>query len=138
MNRSNEIWQANRESGYIYMIKPHAFYKNGVKRIPFKIGYSWYSDVTSRLKSIQAGNFMPLEIYATYGRMVDVRFHERNLHNFILSKFPDAETHRSAGKEWFWLSKKELKIVEDLMLDVSSFWALGTSEADEIGRRPKK
>ena len=111
-------------AGYIYMIKPYTYYKDGVERIPFKIGYSRHEDVTPRLKSIQMGNFMSLHIHDTYGRMIDIKSHERTIHNYILNKFSKAKPHDSAGKEWFWLSRKELKEVEKLTLNIANYYCV--------------
>lgn len=123
MNNEDYEDYMNKGTGYIYMIKPYAYYKNGVKRLPFKIGYSRHEDVTPRLKSIQAGNFIPLHVHATYGRMVDIRSRERTIHNYILRNFSKARTDDSVGKEWFWLSLKELKETEKLILDIADFYA---------------
>jgi hypothetical protein len=117
--------EIEKACGYIYLIKPLAYYKNGVKRIPFKIGYTRHADVQDRLKQLQAGNFIPLHLYKVFGKLLDVRNHERTVHNYILEHFPDAQGYEDAGSEWFWLSRKQLKKVEKLLSDITDCWATG-------------
>lgn len=76
--------------------------------------------------NLQTSNFLRLVIDSQYGIMIDVRFNERTVLNFI--KY-EIKAERCAGKEWFLLTKPQYIKVKKLMSNIQENYNLGSGNS---------
>jgi hypothetical protein len=122
MRRKDYMFESDRNSGWLYLIRPLGFYFTKTnKRIPFKVGFTFHSP-EDRLRSLQSSNFLPLQIDSRYGVLVEVRDRERTVLNFIKH---NTKAEQCAGKEWFWMTKSQYSRVAKLMRNIEETWCVG-------------
>jgi hypothetical protein len=122
IRKKDIIHETDRDTGFLYIIRPKKVSFIKTKRIPFKIGHTWHIP-EKRLASIQSNHWTELVLDCSFGRMLSSRFHERTVLHHIRHKLNVKET---ASKEWFLLDVKEYQSVRKLMYNINDHYFIST------------